>query len=91
MLVTYFTKSNDFIQNLPQSELIMREWNLGPLVDESLKLIKSMSKEIQKSGFSFLYLIIIFLSNFLTNSIFGMIGGALGMRLANRKASGKNN
>ncbi len=91
MLVTYFTKTNDFIQNLPQSELIMREWNLGPLVDESLKLIKSMSKEIQKSGFSFLYLIIIFFSNFLTNSIFGMIGGALGMRLVNRKAPGEIN
>jgi hypothetical protein len=86
MLVTYFTRSNDFIQSLPQTELLMRQWNLGPLVDESLKLIKSVSKEIQKSGFSFLYLLMILSSNFMINSIFGMIGGALGMSLANRKS-----
>ncbi|HEX9250915.1 MAG TPA: hypothetical protein VF870_01680 [Ignavibacteriaceae bacterium] len=86
MLVTYFTRSNDFIQSLPQTEILMRQWNLGPLVDESLKLIKNVSKEIQKSGFSFLYLLMILSSNFIINSIFGMIGGALGMSLANRKS-----
>lgn len=86
MLVTYFTRSNDFIQSLPQTEILIHQWNLGPLVDESLKLIKSVSKEIQKSGFSFLYLLMILSSNFIINSIFGMIGGALGMSLANRKS-----
>lgn len=85
MLVTYFTKSNDFIQSLPQTEIIMHQWNLGPMIDESLKLIKSVAKDIQKNGFSFLYLIMILFSNFIVNSIFGMIGGALGMSLANRK------
>jgi hypothetical protein len=85
MLLTYFTRSNDFIQSLPQTEIIMRQWNLGPMVDESLKLIKSVSKEIQKNGFSFIYLLMILSSNFIVNSIFGMIGGALGMSLANRK------
>lgn len=85
MLLTYFAKTNDFVQTLPQSEMMMRQWNLGPMVDESLKLIKGMSKEIEKSGFSFLYLIMILSSNFITNSIFGMLGGVLGMRLANRK------
>lgn len=90
MLITYFTKSNEFIQNLPQLELTMRQWNLGQMVDESLKLIKGVSKEIQKSGFSFIYLLMILSSNFITNSIFGMIGGALGMSLANRKEREKD-
>lgn len=85
MLVTYFTKSNDFIQSLPETQIIMRQWDLGPMIDEPLKLIKSVAKEIQKNGFSFLYLLMIFSSNFIVNSIFGMIGGALGMSLANRK------
>ena len=85
MLVTYFTKSNDLIQSLPQTEIMMRQWNLGPMIDESLKLIKSVSKDIQKNGFSTIYLLMILSSNFLVNSIFGMIGGALGMSLANRK------
>lgn len=91
MLLTYFAKTNDFVQSLPQSEMLMRQWNLGPIVDESLKLIKAMAKEIEKSGFSFLYLLMIFMSNFFTNSIFGMIGGLLGMRLANRKLENWNN
>jgi hypothetical protein len=88
MLLTYFTKSNDFIQALPQTELLMRQWNLGPMIDESLKLMKSMSKEIEKTGFSFIYLFLILSSNFITNTIFGMIGGALGMALINKKKSG---
>jgi hypothetical protein len=90
MLVTYFTKSNDFIQSLPESTIIMRQLDVGPIfgpmVDESLKLSKSVAKEIQKNGFSFFYLLMIFTSNFIINSIFGMIGGAFGMSLANRKA-----
>jgi hypothetical protein len=86
MLVTYFTRSNDFIQGIPQTEIMMRQWNLGPVMDESLKLLKDVSKEIQKTGFSFLYFIMILFSNFITNSIFGMIGGALGMSLANRQS-----
>jgi len=86
MFLTYFTKSNDFIQSLPQTEIVMRQWDLGPMVDESLKLIKSVSKDIQKNGFSIIYLLMILSSNFIINSIFGMIGGALGMSLANRKS-----
>ncbi len=85
MLLTYFARTNDFIQSLPQSEIVMRQWNLGPLLDDSLKLLKGIAKEIEKTGFSFLYLILIFFSNFLINSLFGMIGGLLGMNLANRK------
>lgn len=90
MLLTYFTKSNDFIQALPQTELLMRQWSLGPMIDESLKLMKSMSKEIEKTGFSFIYLFLILSSNFITNTIFGMIGGALGMSLINRKKNQDN-
>jgi len=86
MLITYFTRTNDLINDLPQIELTMRQWNLGPMVDESLKLIKSVAKEIQKNGFSFIYLLMILASGLITNSIFGMIGGALGMSLANRKS-----
>jgi hypothetical protein len=67
----------------------MRQWDLGsffgPMVDESLKLSKSISKDIQKNGFSIIYLLMILSSNFIINSIFGMIGGALGMSLVNRK------
>ncbi len=86
MLITYFTKTNELIQNLPQIEITMHQWNLGPMVDESLKLIKSTAKEIEKHGFSLIYLLMVLVNGFISNSIFGMIGGALGMSLANRKS-----
>ena len=85
MLITYITKSNDFVQSLPESEMIMRQWDLGPMVDESLKMIKGAAKEIEKTGFSFIYFLMILSSNFFVNTIFGLIGGALGMSLVNRK------
>jgi uncharacterized membrane protein len=85
MLITYFTKSNDFVQNMPEIELTIRQWNLGSMMNDSIKLIKSTAKEIEKNGFSLIYFLMILSSNFITNTIFGMIGGALGMSLANRK------
>jgi len=69
----------------------MQEWNLGPMVNDSLKLMKNMAKQIERTGFSFLYLVMIFFSNFLINSLFGMIGGLLGMNLANRKLKQEGN
>lgn len=85
LLMTFITKTNDLIYSLPQTEVMMRQWNLGPLFDESLNLIKQMAADIQTTGFSLLYAIMIFFSNFISNSIFGMIGGTLGMALLNRK------
>ncbi len=85
LLITFITKSNDLIYSLPQTEVMMRQWNLGPLFDESLKIIKQMATDIQTTGFSALYAIMIFFSNFISNSIFGMIGGALGMAILNRR------
>ncbi|AFH49072.1 Hypothetical protein IALB_1362 [Ignavibacterium album JCM 16511] len=85
ILITFITKSNDFIEALPQSESLIRELNFGPMAEESLKLLKQMAKQIQKSGFSPLYLFILFISNFITNTIFGMIGGLIGMGLLNKR------
>ncbi len=85
VFITFITKTNDFIEALPQSESVIRDLNFGPMAEESLKLMKQMAKQIQSSGFSPLYLIILFTSNFITNTIFGMIGGLIGMGLLNKR------
>lgn len=85
VLITFITKTNDFIEALPQSESLIRELKFGPMAEESLKLMKQMSKQIQKTGFSPLYLFILFISNFITNTIFGIIGGLVGMGLLNKR------
>lgn len=87
LLITFITKTNDFVEALPQSEALIRELKFGPMAEESLKLMKQMAKQIQKTGFSPLYLFILFTSNFITNLIFGMIGGLIGMGLINKTKS----
>jgi len=84
-LITFITKTNDFVEALPQSETLIREFKFGPMAEESLKMMKQMAKEIQRTGFSTLYIFILFTSNFLTNSIFGIIGGLVGMGLLNKR------
>lgn len=85
LLITFITKTNDFVEALPQSETLIKEFKFGPMAEESLKLMKQMAKEIQRTGFSGLYLFILFTSNFLTNTIFGIIGGLVGMGLLNKR------
>lgn len=84
-LITFISKTNDFVEALPQSESIIRELKFGPMAEESLKLMKQMGKEIQRTGFSPLYVFILFVSNFFTNTIFGIIGGLVGMGLLNKR------
>ena len=74
LLITYITHSNEFIAGLPQTELIISDLNMGAIMDESLKLIKQMGKDIEANGFSVLYTIMIFLSNIITYTIFGILG-----------------
>ena len=85
LLITYITHTNEFIAGLPQTELIMNDLNMGPIMDESLKLIKQMAKDIEANGFSVLYTIMIFISNILTFTIFGILGGAIGVAILNRR------
>lgn len=85
VLITFITKTNDLIYTIPQIEIMMREWNMGVLVDESINMIKQMAAEIETTGFSLLYTVMIFFSNFFSNTIFGMIGGVLGMAILNRR------
>ncbi len=85
LLITFITKSNDLIESLPQTEVLLRQWNFGPMMDDSINLIKQMAVDIELTGFSTLYAVMIFSSYLISNTIFGMLGGILGMAILNRK------
>lgn len=85
LLMTYITKTNDLITTLPQTEDMMNDWNFGPLMEQSITMLKQMAEEINNTGFSTLYAFMILFSNLISNTIFGMIGGALGMAILNKK------
>jgi hypothetical protein len=85
LLITYITHSNDLVTGLPQTEELMNQLNMGPLMDASLILMGEMIKDIEETGFSALYFVMIFISNFFILSIFGMLGGLLGMAILNKR------
>jgi hypothetical protein len=85
MLMTYATRSNDFVQALPETEAMIKDFNIGPFVEETIKILKTMSSDIRTYGFSGLYLLSMLTSNLITNAIFGLIGGLLGMSYLNKK------
>jgi len=85
VILTLITRTNDFVETLPDTEALMRDYNLGPLVEETIKALKMMANDIKNSGFSVLYLIAMLFSNLFTNTIFGLIGGLLGMNYLNKK------
>ena len=90
LLLTYLTHSNDFVLTFPQTEALLREYNFGPLLDQSMEIMKKMIREIRINGFSALYAVGIFFSNTILDTIFGMIGGLLGMLFINKKYGNKN-
>lgn len=85
MLMTYVTQSNDFVQALPETEAMIRDFNFGPFVKETIKVLRTMSDDIKNYGFSGLYLFSMLMSNLVANSVFGLIGGLLGMNYINKK------
>lgn len=85
VLVTYFVRSNELTQTLPQSEQMLRDLNLGPIVDETMQIMRHMSDEITTKGFSAVYTFGMLFSNLIVHTIFGMLGGLLGMVILNRR------
>lgn len=48
LIITFITKTNDLIESLPQSEMIINQMNLGDLAKEPMELIRSMAENKSK-------------------------------------------
>ena len=85
ILITYITHSNDLVVGLEQTQEMMQDLNLGKFIDASIEIMRDMVTEIEATGFSALYTVMISISNFFLFSIFGILGGLLGMAVMNSK------
>lgn len=85
ILLTLILRTNEFVQTLPNTEAVIRDFNLGPFIEETLSAFKKMSSDIKNYGFSVLYTIAILFSNLFTHTLFGLIGGLLGMNFLNKQ------
>lgn len=85
IIITYLTRTNDLIASIAQTEKIVNDMNLGSAAEESIEILKRMANDIQTKGISFLYFLMISITNLITYSIFGIIGGLTGTAIVNRR------
>ncbi len=85
VLLTYLTKSNELVQNFPEVEAIINKMNLGKSAEQAINLIKGMTNDIQQNGFSFLFAIMILVSNLISYTIFGLVGGGVATAIINNR------
>lgn len=85
IIITYLTKSSDLVVSMPQAEQLVKDMNLGPAAEESMEVLRKMVNEIHNKGFSFLYTILITITNLITYSIFGILGGIIGTAIINKR------
>jgi hypothetical protein len=87
IILTYISKTNELVTAMPQTEQLIRDMNLGSAAEESMEVLRQMVEEIRSNGFSFLYTILIIVSNLISFSIFGMLGGILGTVIINKRSA----
>jgi hypothetical protein len=85
LLFTYIYRTNDLVESLPQTEVIMRNWDIGDAFDFTFELLRRMSREIKETGFSFLYTVFMLMSNLVSFTIFAFIGALIGRSYFNRR------
>jgi predicted PurR-regulated permease PerM len=86
VIITFFTHTNDFVESLPQSTQLARNF-FGNVVDKMMSIFNKMSTDIQTKGFSLLYTLAIFISNGVIYLIFGLIGGLIGRSFINKRST----
>jgi hypothetical protein len=87
-IITLFTHSNDFVQELPGLENILR--NQAPasfkqFMEQAIQIYRHMAVEIKTTGFSALYTFAILATDIFVDIIFGIIGGFIGMNYLNKR------
>ena len=87
VLTTYLAHTNDFIDAIPQTEALIKQYKLDALLEQTMGIFKSMSKNIISNGFSISYTFIMLLSNVFVNVIFGLFGGLAGMSFFNKRTT----
>ncbi len=85
VIITLFTRTNDFVETLPQTKEVLESFKFGEAAKQTIDLMNGMAQQITSTGFSLLYTIFILISNLIVDSIFGLIGGLLGRIIVNRR------
>jgi len=84
-----FAHSNDFVQQLPDVEHVLRNQlpiSFRPMMEQAIVIYRSMAQDIKTTGYSSIYTFAILFTNIIVDVIFGIIGGFVGMNYLNKRA-----
>jgi hypothetical protein len=87
-IITMFAHSNDFVQELPDLENMLRNQTFIPvklIMEQVVPIYRSMAEEIKATGYSAIYTFAILFTNIIVDVIFGIIGGFIGMNYLNKR------
>ncbi len=76
-LITYLTRSNDFLMVSGEVEKMLRSYFVGSELEQSITLIRRIATEINTKGFSPMYTFMLFIGNLFSNIVMGALGGIL--------------
>ncbi len=85
VLVTFITKHNDIVNAVSEFRNMFQGFMDEEVVDQAMGMLYGMVEDIQTSGFSFMYAVMILFGNLFVNIIFGIIGGLIGMQILNAR------
>jgi hypothetical protein len=88
-IITMFAHSNDFVQQLPDVEHVLRNQlpiSFRPMMEQAIVIYRSMAQDIKTTGYSSIYTFAILFTNIIVDVIFGIIGGFVGMNYLNKRA-----
>lgn len=88
-IITLFTHSNEFVQELPGIENVLRNQvpvSFKPMMEQAIVIYRSMATDIKTTGYSAIYTFAILATNIVVDVIFGIIGGFIGMNYLNKRA-----
>ena len=91
VFVTLVTKNNELVSAYGELQKVLSGMPLSDDVKQQVSdLFAGMIKEIQTTGFSFIYAISMFVNNMISNVIFGLIGGLIGAKIFNSRNQAMN-
>lgn len=87
VLITYITRTNEFVETLPELNNMLKVYLANPIFAQTMSLFTRIQQEITQYGFSFLYLAFYLLNTIVVDIIFGIVGALFGMHFINKKTN----
>ena len=85
IVIIFFTRSHDMLNNIPYLELTIKQMNLDAFAAQTIELLKHFADEIRNTGFSFLFSLFLLFNYMFSYLLFGIIASLILTPIINKK------